>query len=59
MAALAFAKDPKYHGRTKHIEFKYHYVKSMIGKNKIVLDNISTVQMVANPLTKHIPRELF
>jgi hypothetical protein len=26
MAALAYAKDPKYYGKTKHIEIKYHYI---------------------------------
>ena len=26
MAALAYAKNPKYHGKTKHIKIKYHYI---------------------------------
>lgn len=59
MAALAYAKDPKYHGRTKHIELKYHYVRHMILKKKVVLQHISTSQMVADPLTKPIPKGLF
>ena len=25
-SALAYAKDPKYHGKAKHIEFRYHYI---------------------------------
>ncbi|XP_062173689.1 secreted RxLR effector protein 161-like [Alnus glutinosa] len=25
-AALAYAKDPKYHGRTRHIYIRYHYI---------------------------------
>lgn len=58
-AALAFAKDPKYHGRTKHIEMKFHYVRDMIGKKKVVLKHISTSQMVADPLTKPIAKDLF
>lgn len=58
-AALAYAKDPKYHGRTKHIELKYHYVRHMILKKKVVLQHISTDRMVADPLTKPIPKELF
>ena len=59
MVALAYAKDPKYHGRTKHIEIKYHHVRQMIGNTKIVLDHISTGQMVADPLTKPIKRDIF
>ena len=27
MDALAYAKDLKYHGKTKHIQIKYHFVR--------------------------------
>ena len=26
-AAIAYTKDPKYHGKTKHIDTKYNFVK--------------------------------
>ena len=32
MAAIAYAKDPKYYGKTKHIEIKYHYIRDMVAK---------------------------
>ena len=38
---------------------EYHHVQHMIEKEKVVLRHISTDQMVADPLTKPIPRELF
>ena len=25
-SVLAYAKDPKYHGKNKHIELRYHYI---------------------------------
>ena len=28
-AAIAYTKDPKYHGKTKHIDIKYNFVKDM------------------------------
>lgn len=31
----------------------------MLGKKKIVLNHISTEKMIANSLTKPIPREIF
>jgi hypothetical protein len=37
MAALAYAKDSKYHGKTKHIEIKYHYIRDMVAKEKVFL----------------------
>ena len=41
MAALAYAKDPKYHRKTKHIEIKYHYIRDMVAKKKVFLEYIS------------------
>jgi hypothetical protein len=59
MAALAYAKDPKYHGRTKHIDIRYHYIRDMIAQKEVVLKHISTSRMVADPLTKPIARDVF
>ena len=42
MASLAYAKDPKYHGKTKHIQIKYHFVREMITQNEVVLKHIPT-----------------
>ena len=30
MAALAYAKDPKYHGKTKHVEIQHHFIHDMV-----------------------------
>ena len=30
MATLAYAKDSKYHGKTKHIQIKYHFIRDLI-----------------------------
>ena len=54
MVALAYAKDPNYHGKTKHIHIRYHFVRDGVAKKKVVLEHISTSQMAANPLTKPI-----
>uniref|UniRef100_A0A2N9FG52 Integrase catalytic domain-containing protein n=1 Tax=Fagus sylvatica TaxID=28930 RepID=A0A2N9FG52_FAGSY len=35
MVALAYAKDPKYHGKTKHIEIKNHYILDIIAKKEV------------------------
>ena len=47
MVTLAFAKDPKYHGKTKHIQIRYHFVKQIITQNEVVLKHIPTNEMVA------------
>ena len=29
-ASIAYSNDPKYHGRTKHLEIKYHFVRNQV-----------------------------
>ena len=59
MVVLAYAKDPKYHGKTKHIQINYHFVRDMITQNAVVLRHIPTSKMVADPFTKSIARDAF
>ena len=59
MAALTYTKDLKYHGKTKHIEIKYHYIRDMVAKKEMFLEHISTKNMLADPLTKPIARDPF
>ena len=56
---LAVAKDPKYHEKTKHIKKRYHYIRDVIIEKDVVLKYISTSNMVADPLTKPIARDVF
>ena len=41
--AMAMAKNPQFHGRAKHIDMKYHYVRELVKSNKIELKNIVKV----------------
>lgn len=59
MVALAYAKDSKYHGRTKHIDIQHHYIQDMVAHNEVVLKHISTSLMITDPLTKPIGRDVF
>lgn len=57
--AIAYARDPKYHGRTKHIDTRHHFIRDIIAQGQVVLKHISTSDMVADPLTKPIARDIF
>ena len=57
--AIVVAKDPKYHGKTKHIKMRYHYIREAIVEQDVILKHISTNSMVADPLTKPIARDAF
>ena len=58
-AALAVAKDPKYHRKTKHMKKRNHYIRDAITDKDMVLKYISTNNMVVDPLTKPIARDVF
>ena len=58
-AALAYAKDPKYHGKTKHIQIRYHFARDIITQNEVVLKHIPTNEMVVDLFTKPIAMDEF
>ena len=58
-AALDFIKDPKYHGRTKHIDLRTCFIRENVANNEVILKYLPTDQMIADPLTKPIPKEAF
>ena len=58
-AALVYAKEPKYHRKSKHIEIKHHFIRDMVARGEVVMKHISTRSMVVEPLTKPIARDVF
>lgn len=58
-AAIVYTKDAKYHSKSKHIETKYNFVRDIVTKNGVIIKYISTHEMVADPLTKSVTRDVF
>ncbi|MCO5559518.1 hypothetical protein L7F22_013119 [Adiantum nelumboides] len=61
-SALAVARNPIFHARTKHIEVHYHYVKEMLSAGEISLAYVPTQDNLADLFTKvasHKKREAF
>ncbi|KAK2988036.1 hypothetical protein RJ640_011299 [Escallonia rubra] len=58
-AALDFVKDPKYHGKVKHIGLRYHFIRTLVVQGEVSMKNIPTGRMVVDPLTKPIARDVF
>lgn len=54
--AIALTKNPQYHSRTKHIDIQYHFVRQHVNNNEVTFKFISTQNMVADVLTKSIPK---
>ena len=53
-SAIAMAKNPQFHKRSKHINIKYHYVREQVNNGKIVVNYCPTEEMLADLLTKGI-----
>ena len=50
--AIALAKNPVYHQRSKHIDIKYHFVRDEIIEGNLNLDYVPTQDNVADMFTK-------
>jgi hypothetical protein len=59
MSTLHLAQGNKTHGRTKHIDVKYHFVRQALAEKKITLAHCGTRDMLADILTKPLGRDLF
>ena len=57
--AIAIAKNPTSHARTKHIDIRYHFVREAMQKGTIELHYCPTKEMIADLLTKPLPRGQF
>jgi hypothetical protein len=56
---IAMARNPGYHGRTKHIDIRYHFVRERVADGSLDLEYLSTDQMLADILTKPLPHVKF
>lgn len=54
--ALQLVKNPVYHSRSKHIDIRYHHVRDLYRDGLIDLKYCNTNDMVADVLTKNLPR---
>ena len=57
--AIAYVKDLKYHGRTKHINTKNNFIRDITARKEVFIKYIPTREMVDDPFTKPIPKEMF
>jgi len=47
------------HSKTKHIPFKYHFLREQVLEQKVKLEYVPSKEQVADILTKPLPRETF
>ena len=54
--AIAQAKEPRYHHKTRHIDRKYHLIRKIVKNGDVELCKIHTDANVVDPLTKPLPQ---
>ena len=57
--AIALARNPIAHSRTKHIDIRFHFIRKAQEEGVIDIVYCPTSEMVADLLTKPIPRGQF
>jgi len=54
--AVTLTKEPKDHGKSRHILRKYHYVRNKVEEGDIVVSRVSSKDNPADPFTKPLSR---
>ncbi len=52
-------KNPKFHGRMKHIDLRHHFIRDQVEKGIVSVEFCLTENQVANIFTKPLTREKF
>ena len=58
-SAICMTKNPQFHGRSKHISIKYHFIRDQVNEGIVKLEYCPTKEMVADMMTKGLPKEQF
>ena len=51
-SAIEISRNPVYHGRTKHIEVCYHFIRNCVEEDKVKVKYIRTEDQLADLFTK-------
>ena len=56
---MAQSKEPRNHGKGKHVERKYHLIWDIVLRGDVIVTKIATTDNLANPFTKALPQKVF
>lgn len=58
-SAIALMKNPVFHGRSKHIDTRFHFIRECIEKGLVLVEHVSSEEQRADILTKALARVKF
>lgn len=59
MSAISDAKNPVSHGRSKHIDTKYHFIRDQVKRNEVQLVYCKSEDQLADIFTKPLKTDVF
>jgi len=59
VSAINLSKNPVSHGRSKHIEVKYHFLRDMVNKGRISVKYCKSELQLVDVFTKALKIERF
>ncbi|XP_074337179.1 secreted RxLR effector protein 161-like [Apium graveolens] len=58
-SAIDLAKNPVFHGRSKHIDIRYHFIRECVDRGDIIIKHVCSSEQRADVLTKALPKSQF
>ena len=58
-SAIALTRNPVFHGRSKHIHRRFHFIRECVEKEQIEVEHVPGVEQRADILTKSLGRTKF
>lgn len=58
-STINLAKHPVAHGRSKHIETRFHFLRDQVNKGKLELEHCSTEKEISDIFTKPLKANKF
>ncbi|KAM1002881.1 hypothetical protein FF1_003218 [Malus domestica] len=59
ISALAVSTNPVFHSRIKHLDTDFHFIREKVQKGDLLVHYVSTIDQVANILTKGLHSPVF
>ena len=58
-SAIALAKNPVFHDRSKHIDTRYHYIRDYIARKDVQVEYVKSQDQIADIFTMPLKQEDF
>lgn len=58
-SAIDLAKNPLFHGRSKHIDVRFHFIRECVERGEVVLKHVSSADQRADIMTKALEKLKF